>query len=117
MLLPLLMAASLCLIPSQNPTKEEIDFAMRVSEAKTVPIIVVLEKSCWDDPSAVASYTPSEQKIRLARNWRDNAGLIVFVHEMRHHWQHEQGWRRESENVVECDAFLLSAQVGYEYKE
>ena len=93
--------------PGSDPSRRELNEAMRVAGAQTPPRgVYAAAPECM--PANLLGFYNERGVIVLADNWRRVGGLTRLIHELRHHRQREIG-----QPLDECDA----AQVAWRWAD
>lgn len=98
--------------PAKQITQEEITLAMGFSHLQHQPATVrVAATGCIDEMGRYAGfYMMGLDFTILDEDFRDDGGLTVLVHELRHAYQDQNG-----EPGSECDAADYGARFAYTY--
>ena len=90
--------------PNSDPTSEELRAAMEIAGAKTqLRGVYAVAPDCM--PGSRLGFYDGRGLILLADDWRRVGGLTRLVHELRHHYQHENGLP-----IDECDATEVASK-------
>lgn len=106
---------SIPLKPEEQPTQAEIIEASWYAGNEHIPtVIAAIPAECINaDESAAGVYYFQYDILFLMNGWREDGGLTILAHELRHAKQNEPNDLIPSE----CDAADIGARFAYSHKE